>query len=613
VGLSPTGLALHPGGKVLYVANANSDTVSFIDTETNEVIKTLVVRPDERLPFGSMPNGVAVSEDGKMLYVSNAGNNALAVVKLSGKGREGSVRGFIPTGWYPGAIINKGDWLYNACIKGVGSRTKRPGRKGWNSHWHRGTVSRIRVPNREELKKYTVRVLTDARIPQVLQAMDRARNDVKPVPVPEKNGEPSVFEHVVYIIKENRTYDQLFGDMEKGNNDPDLCTFGKDITPNHHALAEQFVLLDNYYCNGVLSADGHSWATEGNVTPYLERSFGGFSRSYTFGDDPLTYSSSGFIWDHVLAQGLSFRNYGEFDYATTVPDADYAAIYKDFTEGTHKIKRRQRIGVENLRHYTCPDYPGWNMNIPDVLRANVFINELKQFEEEKTFPNLVIIYLPDDHTSGTSPGHPTPRSLVADNDLALGRIVEAITHSSFWARTCIFVIEDDPQNGYDHVDGHRSICLVVSPYTKRGEVVSDFYNQTSVMHTMERILGVPVYNQLYAMAPVMSSCFTKEADLTPFQCLPNKVPLAEMNPVAELLPEKERYWALQSEALKLDIPDQADEDTLNRILWHSVKGVDTPYPAEFAGAHGKGLAPLHLRLAGPGESVEVDFDEDDDD
>ena len=175
------------------------------------------------------------------------------------------------------------------------------------------------------------------------------------------------------------------------------------------------------------------------------------------------------------------------------------------------------------------------------------------------------------------------------------------------------MIEDDPQNGYDHVDGHRSICLVVSPYTKRGAVVSDFYNQTSVMHTMERILGVPVYNQLYAMAPVMSSCFTKEADLTPYQCLPNKVPLAEMNPVADLLPEKERYWALQSEALKLDIPDQADEDTLNRILWHSVKGVDTPYPAEFAGAHGKGLAPLHLRLAGPGESVEVDFDEDDDD
>jgi len=611
VGLSPSDVQLSADGRTLYVANANSDTVSFIDLSKRAVAAELVVRPDDALPFGSMPNGLALSRDGRTLYVANAGNNAIAVVRLSDGGtRPERLAGFIPTGWYPGAILATDERLYVANIKGVGSRTPRPNRKGWNSHGHRGTVGRVALPDDATLRRYTAQVRSDSRVPQILRSRERsdASAEVAPVPVPAQPGQPSVFEHVVYVLKENRTYDQVFGDLPQGNADPELCIYGRQVTPNHHALAEEFVLLDNYYCNGVLSADGHSWAMEGNVTPYLERAFGGFTRSYTFGDDPLTYSSSGFIWDHVLAAGLSFRNYGEFDEPREEPAGDYAAMYQDFLNQTGKFTFKQNIGVERLRRYSCPDCPGWNLKIPDVVRADRFLKELAGFERDGQFPNLVILYLPNDHTSGTSPGQPTPRSMVADNDLALGRVVEALTRSRFWPKLCIFVNEDDPQDGFDHVDGHRSLCLVVSPYTRRGAVVSDFYNQTSVVHTIERILGITPYNQLYAMAPIMSTCFTERPDLTPYACRPNQVPLAEMNPRAEALPEAERLWALKSAALPLARPDAADEDTLNRILWHAAKGVDAAYPAHLAGAHATGLPALGLRLAGPGEMVEEDDD-----
>ncbi len=627
VGLSPCALALSLDGRTLYVASANSDRVAFIDLEKQAVRNSLTVRPDLNLPFGSMPNGLAVSPDGRALYVSLAGNNALAVVRLDERGeqpaaappespsRHSGIDGFIPTGWYPGAVAVRDETIYVANIKGIGSRTPHKDQKGWNSHWHRGTVSRVPVPDDATLRKYSEDARQQARIPQLLTGLvlSEKRDETKPVPVPARPGEPSVFEHVLYIIKENRTYDQIFGDMPKGNNDASLCVFGREVTPNHHAIAEQFVLLDNFYCNGVLSADGHSWATEGNVTPYLERAFGGFNRSYTFGDDPLTYSSSGFIWDHVLGRGYSFRNYGEFDHAGLEPAARYNDVLKDWQEKTGKIKRKQKIGVETMRRYACPDYPGWNLQIPDLLRADVFIKELGEFEQSGLMPNFSILYLPDDHTSGTGEDEPTPRAMVADNDLSLGRIVEAVSHSRFWPTTCIFVIEDDPQNGFDHVDGHRSLCLVISPYTKRGAVVSDFYNQASVFHTIVQMFDCVPQNQLYALAPLMSTCFTEQIDLTPYQCRPNQVPLGEMNKKASALPERERALALASAALPLDKPDQADEDTLNRILWHSVKGIDAPYPAELAGAHGKGLAALGLRLARDNGPVEADDDDPDDD
>lgn len=606
VGLSPSEIVLSPDQTRLYVACSNNDHVAVIDTAKRTVTDRIDVKPDASLPFGSMPAALTLSEDGKTLYVANAGNNAVAVVALEARP---TVTGFIPTGWLPGAVTVQQGRVFIANIRGMGSRQAR-GDGAFNSHRHVGTIQVAPLPTEHQLAEMTSQCLADARVPRALRAMERQRSGVAPKAVPERAGEPSVFEHVVYIIKENRTYDQVFGDMAAGDNPkgdgmPELCIFGREVTPNQHALVDQFVLLDNYYCNGVLSADGHSWATEGNVTPYLERSFGGFARSYTFGDDPLTYSSSGFIWDHVLAAGLSFRNYGEFDYTSEKPDSSFPQILEDWTSGERKIRFEHNIGVENVRRYSNPDSPGWNMDIPDQIRADVFLEEFAKFEQNGDLPNFIIIYLPNDHTSGTGEGNPTPRALVADNDLAVGRIVDTISHSQFWKKTCIFINEDDPQNGWDHVDGHRSICLVVSPYTKRGEVVSNFANQSGVVHTIERILGVPGANQRYMLAPVMDFCFNDQPDFTPFDHLPGNIDLTEMNPSKTSLGPVERHWAEVSEAQDLAHVDAADEDEFNRVLWHAMKGVDVPYPVEFAGAHGRGLGERGL--------MHVEFEDDDDD
>ena len=592
-GLHPSGVALTKDGQILYVANANSDTVSVIDTTQARVVKTISVRPIAGLPFGSAPNALALSPDDQQLFVANGGNNAIAVIDLV----ETNLAGYIPAGWYPGGVCVTEDALFVANIKGNGSRQKQEGTSGWHVYWHQGTLSKVALPGERKLRRYTKQVVENGFLPHVLRAHERARGDVAPVPVPAKLGQPSAFEHVVYVVKENRTYDQIFGDLPQGNTDPNLCIYPRDVTPNHHALAETFVLLDNWYCNGVNSADGHSWVTEGNVTDHLERAFGGFTRSYTWGNDPLTYSSSGFLWDNVLGHGLSFRNYGEMDYTYPVPeDTAFKAIYDDFVSSKRKMTFTHTVGVDRLREFTHPDYPGWNMRIPDVLRADIFIQDLKRFEKEGVFPNLVMVYLPQNHTSGTTPGMPTPSAHVADNDLALGRVVEAISRSRFWPKTCIFVVEDDPQDGFDHVDGHRSVCLVVSPYTRRGKVVSHFYNQTSVLHTMARILGMPPMNQMDAMAPLMTDCFQEEPDFTPYEALPNGVPLDALNPERHALRGEALHWADMSLAQNFKQVDAGDEETLNRILWFAAKGPDAPYPEAYEGAHGKGLSALGLAL-----------------
>ena len=602
-GLHPAEMVLTGDESTLYVACVNSDRVDIIDTTNAKVIGHIATRPLENLPFGSLPNALALDETNQRLYVANGGNNAVAVVNLADNHK---VEGYIPAGWFPGALALSDGQLYIANVKGVGSRTGDPAPKGWSVYWYRGTVNQVSPPTRQKLASMTRQVSQDNRSQHALRSQTIRGNGQTPRPVPEKLGEPSVFDHVVYIIKENRTYDQVFGDVERGNGEPKLCIFGREITPNHHALADEFVLLDNYYCNGVNSSDGHSWSTEGIVTDHLEKSFGGFTRSYTFGDDPLTYSSAGFIWDRVLMAGLSFRNYGEFDYAEPIPSGlSFQAIYDDFISGEKKIKFSQKIGVARMKEYSCRDYPGWNMKIPDVLRADVFLEELKGFSENGGFPNFCVVYLPQDHTTGTSAGAPTPRAHMADNDLAIGRIVEGISKSPFWEKTCIFIIEDDPQNGFDHVDGHRSLCLVVSPYSRQGgKVIHDFYNQTSVLHTMTRILGVPPLTQLDAMMPVMDTCFIDKPDLSPYQAKPVTIALDEKNLAKSELKGKQLQWALASEAEPFHMFDLADEDTLNRILWHAQMGVETPYPDAFAGAHGKGLTELELILSG---------DDDDDD
>ena len=596
-GLHPADMVLTSDGSTLYVACVNSDRVDIIDVNSVTLTGSISTRPLDDLPFGSLPNALALDEESQHLYIANGGNNAVAAVDLSANNQ---LLGFIPAGWFPGALTLSDGNLYIANVKGVGSRAGDPQPKGWSVYWYRGTVNRVETPGQDELKEMTRKVLDDNRTHHALRSHTMRGSGGTPRPVPRKIGEPSVFDHVVYIIKENRTYDQVFGDVERGNGDPSLCIFGREITPNHHALANEFVLLDNYYCNGVNSSDGHSWTTEGIVTDHLEKSFGGFTRSYTFGDDPLTYSSAGFIWDRVLMAGLSFRNYGEFDYAEPIPSGlSFQAIYDDYISGEKKIQFSQKIGVARMKQYSCREYPGWNMRIPDVLRADVFLEELKGFSEDGGFPNFSVVYLPQDHTTGTTAGAPTPRAHMADNDLAIGRIVEGISNSPFWKKTCIFIIEDDPQNGFDHVDGHRSLCLVVSPYSRRGgEVIHDFYNQTSVLHTMTRILGVPPLTQLSAMMPVMDNCFTTRPDFSPYRARPATIALDEANPAKSALGEKQLKWALASEAEPFHMFDMADEDTLNRILWHAQMGVDTPYPDAFAGAHGKGLDGLNLILTG---------------
>jgi hypothetical protein len=594
VGLHPAGLALSTGGKRLFVANANSDSVSELDPAAFKVVNTVAVRPLPDLPFGSGTNALCLSKDGGTLFAANGGNNAVAVIDIVGTP---TVRGFIPAGWFPGGIATDGSQIFIANIKGEGSRSLDPKKHGRSSHQHSGTISAVPIPDAKTLESYTKQVHADARVPQILAAMENARPGVKALPVAAKAGEPSVFEHVVYVIKENRTYDQLFGDLKQGNGDPKLCVFGRDATPNHHALAEEFVLLDNFYCNGVLSADGHSWLTEANVTDHLERAFGGFTRSYTYGNDPLTYSSSGFLWDNALLRGKSVRNYGELvDTTIETPKASFKQVYDDYTKKAGAIRFKHILAVEPLWQRTCKDYPGWNMGISDQQRVDVFLKELAEAEKKGEWANLILLYLPQDHTSGSSPGAPTPKAHLADNDLALGRAVEAISNSKFWPKTCIFVVEDDPQGGWDHVDGHRSIGLCISPFTKRKTVVSQFYNQTSVVHTMERILGLPPMNQMDALSPLMTECFTETPDFTPYKARPATIPLDQLNPARVSLRPKERSLADLSMQQDFSKPDRVDDDAMNRILWHAVKGVDEPYPAEWAGAHGKGLKGLNLKL-----------------
>lgn len=598
VKLQPSTMAAGREDNSILVCNSNDDSLSRVQVGT-ATATTWVLKPDERLAFGSMPS--AISGLGKLgqYAVTLAGNNAVAIIQMGATIETNPITlGFIPTAWYPSAVIHDDTYMYVACVKGLGSRSeRRPEDQGRSSYDYLGSLQRIPLASLNDqatMAQWTTEVLELAKVKMILAANERSLNlqpDVKPIPVPAELGQPSAFKHVFYVIKENRTFDQVFGDLNEARSRPELCVFPEKITPNHHALARRFGILDNYYCNGVLSADGHSWATEGNVTPYLERAFGGFNRSYTFGDDPLTYSSSGFIWDHILAGGYSFRNYGEFDYATPPQPMTFQEVWAAYERG-EELEFQQKIGVEKLRRYSAPNYPGWNMTIPDVLRIDRFLQEFRQFESDGNLPNFVLIYLPQDHCGGGV----TTESHMADNDLALGRLVEAVSKSIYWKDSVIFVNEDDPQAGYDHVDGHRSLCLVISPYSKPG-VNSNFCNQTSVLRTMLHIFGLPPMNQQDASMPLMAHCFQETPDLRPYQALAANVSLNQYAPPDEEQSAVERHWR----GILATVPIQrtgmktpTDEDNLNRFIWHEVKGWMTPYPAEWSGPHGRGLSELGL-------------------
>ena len=588
-GIHASAMALSPNGQHLVVANTGADTLSVIDTRTDTIVETTWTRQNPGDLFGAQPSALVFDKGGKTLFVGNGTQNAVAVFDF--KPGESKLQGLIPVGWFPGAIAydSLSNKIYVANIKGIGSTKKlAPGEAPkFSSHQYFGTLSLVKVPGKRQLAAYTQVALQNMRYGLLQEAMLPPRPNQPARPVPERVGEPSVFKHVIYIIKENRTYDQVLGDMKEGNGDESLCIFGEKFTPNQHKMARDFVLLDNTYCSGILSADGHQWTDSGIASDYIERSFAGFPRSYPYyGDDAMAYSPAGFIWDSAIAHGKTLRNYGEFTF-TDVSWKDprrkgspkFLDYYNDFVNNTGLINISCRPTVESLRGYVVTNTAGWNLSIPDIYRAACFMRDLKEFERKGEFPNLTIIFLPNDHTAGTRAGGQSPGSMIADNDYAFGQIVDAVSHSKFWKETCIMAIEDDPQAGWDHVSGFRTTCYVVSPYTKRRTTVSTQYNQTSLLRTMELMLGMKPMNQFDATATPMFDCFTNIADLTPFKVLPSNVPLNELNPepkkVSNALLRKN---ALVSNRLPFEKIDACPEDTLNRILWHAMKGPDAEYP-----------------------------------
>jgi DNA-binding beta-propeller fold protein YncE len=567
--------------------------LSVIDTRTDKIVETIWTRQSPADLFGAAPNALAFDRSGHTLFVCNGSQNAVGVVAFDPG--ESKLEGLIPVGWYPGAIVHDASRrsIYVANIKGdgLGRKLKTTEKPKFKSTDYLGTLSLVPVPSANDLASMTVVALDNFRHGVVQAARRPPRLGEPPRPVPERTGEPSVFQHVVYIIKENRTYDQVLGDILQGNGNPSLCIFGERVTPNQHKLVREFVLLDNTYCSGILSADGHQWADTGISTDYMEKSFAGFPRSYPDGMedtdvDAIAYSPAGFIWDNVLAHGKTLRDYGEFAITdkkwkdkSRKGSPKFLDHYREFLHGTQTIQLSSRPAIESLRPYLNTNTVGWDMDVPDVFRAAEFIKDLRGFEREGKMPNFTLICLPNDHTSGTAAGAPTPAAQVADNDLALGQIVEAISRSPFWKETCIFVIEDDPQGGWDHVSGYRTTAYVVSPYTKRGKVVSTQYNQTSILRTMELMLGLPPMNQLDASATPMFDCFMSTPDYRPYTVVPNNIPLDQMNPepkkVADPLVRRHAY---ASARLPLREADKCPEDLLNRILWHAMKGSREPYP-----------------------------------
>lgn len=594
VGLHASALALSPNRRYLAVANAGSDSISVLDTRTDRLVETICARQQPGDPFGAQPNALAFDRSGRMLFVCNGTQNAVALVRFR-PGRS-QMLGLIPVGWFPSATAF--DARHNAlCVANLKGFPLGRVRKGkhtaeYNSLQYQGSLSIVPLPSTRQLAAWTHLAFDNLRYRLLARAQLPPRPNQPPRPVPQRVGEPSVFQHVVYIIKENRSYDQVLGDVQAGNGDPSLCIFGERITPNQHNLVREFVLLDNAYCCGSRSSDGHQWSDSAIATDYLEKSFAGFPRSYPAGgditsEDALAYSPAGFIWDDAREHHVSLRDYGEFTQAhkrwkdaTHRGEPSFLDVYHQFLNGTDAISIGSEPNIESLGPYVVTNTVGWDLEVPDVFRAAQFIKELKEFEKTGRFPALTIIWLPNDHTGGTAPGAPTPAAQVADNDLALGRILDALSHSRFWKSTCLFAIEDDPQDGWDHVSGFRTTVYTASPYTKRHQVIHTQYNTTSLLRTLELILGLPPMNQMDATATPMADCFTDLPDFTPFDAAPSNIPLDQLNPPRNRLADRRlRRDAYVSSRLPLQQPDRCPEDTLNRILWRAMRGPDAPYPA----------------------------------
>ncbi|MFB0496268.1 YVTN family beta-propeller protein [Mucilaginibacter sp. OAE612] len=607
VGQHPNAIINSTDEAFVYVANGNSDMVSVISTSSLQNVAAIDVKlnPGKKSYIGDTPNALAINNDGTILYVANGLDNAVAMVKLGNKtslkgAGNDELKGFIPTEAYPGGLAVDGNNLFVTNLEGEGSRlgTDEIGKsnlKGdlpsgadvtaYNSHHSKATVSIITIPDDALLKKYTQKVqnLNLSFRQQIAQLLPR--KNIAPKPIPERIGEPSVFNHVLYIIKENRTYDQVLGDMPEGDGNKSLCIYGDSVTPNQHNLARNFLLLDNYYASGKCSAEGHQWTDAAMVTDYVEKSVRSWFRSYPHvQEDALVYDGNGFIWNNAADHGKIVRIYGEACAVHFDDKLSWSDIYNNYTAGK-PFAFKNTSTISRVRPMLSQNFPGSDEHkINEQLRATAFIKELHEYEQKPgdQLPQLMIMALSADHTVGTRPGYPTPDAMVADNDLALGRIVEAVSKSRFWKNTVIFVTEDDSQAGWDHVSAYRTTGFVISPYSRLQHKVSKNYNQTCIVRSIEQILGLPPMNIIDATALPMFDCFTGKPSAYTYTSLKNRVPLNTINQPFSALKGSALHFAQLSSRPEYDHIDGGNDDVMNRILWFAAKGKKA-YPAKLAG------------------------------
>ena len=555
-------------GKYLFVANASDNSVSVIDAKARKVIEVISTALYPTRLSGSTTNGLALSEDEKTLYVANADNNCLAVFNVSNPGKSSS-KGFIPTGWYPTNVRVAGKKIFVSNGKGFTSMANpdgpQPFKKTDDSGVHigisaqkevqyigglfKGTLSIIDQPTDTQLQSFSKQVYANTPYNKQTEVMSKglANN-----PVPNVQGGKSPIKYVFYVIKENRTYDQVFGDIKEGNGDPNLCLFPDKVTPNHHALAREFVLLDNFYVDSEVSADGHNWSMAAYATDYTEKtwptSYGSRGGTYDYeGSRQIAYPRDGYIWDYAKRAGISYRSYGAF-------------VTKDGPT------------TKSLIGHTAEKYPSYNLDIKDIDRIAAFKLDFDSLLAINAVAQFNTIRLGNDHTSGQRIGKLTPTAHVADNDLALGLLVEHISNSSIWKESAIFVLEDDAQNGPDHIDAHRSPAFVISPYIKRNSVNSSMFSTSGMLRTIELILGLPPMSQYDAAAVPFSDCFTTKPDFKPYRVRPANVDLEQRNVAWNKSAQRSQEWNFARE-------DAAPDLDLNEVVWKSVKGEDSIMPA----------------------------------
>ncbi|QDK82325.1 beta-propeller fold lactonase family protein [Spirosoma sp. KCTC 42546] len=592
---NPNDLLLTHDGKYLFVANGNDNTVALLDVAKRQIIETLTTSLFPNAPLGTTPNGLALSDDENTLYIANADNNCLAVFDVSRKGHSQS-SGFIPTGWYPTSVKVIGSTIFVTNGKGFSSkanprgpnpvRTRTPQQVGPNPQANpgpvqyiaglfKGTLSIIDTPDSEILAAYSRLVYANTPYTKnkELQAEGEAGN-----PIPMQVGgsgmsSQSPIKYVFYIIKENRTYDQILGDMKEGNGDPALCLFPEKVTPNQHALAKEFVLLDNFYVDAEVSADGHNWSSAAYANDYVEKnwvtSYGGRGGTYDYeGQKEIAHPRDGFIWDHCQRAGISFRSYGWF------------------VDGKPNIKV--------LDGHYCPDFKGFNLGYMDARREEAWEQDFDALVATGKLPRLNTLRLGNDHTSGAKVGLPTPDAAVADNDLAVGRMVEHLSKSPIWNESVVFILEDDAQNGPDHVDAHRSIAFIAGGFVKRGYIDHTMYSTSGMLRTMELILGLKPMSQYDAAATPMWRCFNKKADSTPFTARPAGVDINEKNVAINTNSKR-------SSLFNLTHPDDIDDLIFSEIVWQTVRGPKSVMPAPRRGAF--------VRLGKAGDEEEDDDDD----